>query len=54
MSTDSGNGTTTPDLMVGLDLTNFVGNGGSSTQGGIEHASVDVGSLSERRHRRFV
>jgi hypothetical protein len=37
-----GNGTTTPDLTVGLDLSNLVVNGGAADQGGIEHASIDV------------
>lgn len=38
-----GNGTTTPDLTVGLDLTNLVVAGGAYNQGGIQQASIEVG-----------
>ena len=38
-----GNGTTMPDLTVGLDLTNLVVAGGAYNQGGIQQASIEVG-----------
>ena len=38
-----GNGTATPDLIVGLSLANLVVNGGANNQGGIQQASIEVG-----------
>lgn len=38
-----GNGTAVPDLSVGLDLRNVVVSGATPNQGGIQHASIDVG-----------
>jgi hypothetical protein len=41
--TFQGKGTPNPDLLVGLDLDHFSVLGGVPGQGGLEHASIDVG-----------